>query len=429
MQFSPNIFLSFFFKELERKNIPYVILHSYEILPGEIASDVDFAVGMGDLPKLAEIQCLLTQRTGGTLAYSVEAHIFAFYSVIADPEDVNNFLQLDACSHYVEANCFFFSDRQLLENRKRFGNFFIPAPSIEFAYLLAKTLAKGKSLAERLPRLRELWQRDPVNAEQEFRKLFGTIEDSLDEWFSKPPEQWESLRPLLLKRKRFGLCYHVREVIRAVKRSTSPSGLHIALLGSDGSGKSTLLREIGALIEKPFFRKQSIFHFRPKVFEQQKNSEPDTNPHGKRPRGTLFGTAKLFYYFLDHLLGYFAKVFPRKVRNELIFFDRNFDDLLVDPKRYRFSRAGLLMHRLARLLPRADITFVLDASPKLVHARKPELTLDELQRQRMRFQQLAENNSSYVIVSADQPADAVAQSVCREVIQFLTDRERRRIGS
>lgn len=429
MQFSPNTFLSLFFAQLERLNIPYVILHSYENLPGEIATDVDFAVGARDLPKLAEIQRSFTQQAGGILAYSVESHIYSFYSVIVDPENINNFLQLDACGHYVEANCFFFSDEQLLKNRKRAGQFFIPAPSVEFAYLLVKALAKGKSISPRMQHLRELWQSDRVNTEREFRKLFGTIGGSLEEWFGKPTEEWEALRPLLIKRKRFGLCNHVREVFRAFRRMSAPTGLHIALLGPDGSGKSTLLDEIGPLLEKPFFRKRSLFHFRPKIFEQEKNSGAVTNPHGEPPRSLLFGIAKLFYYFLDHLIGYFVTVFPRKVRNELIFFDRNFDDLLVDPTRYRFSRAGLLAHLLARLLPRPDITFVLDASPELVHARKPELSLDELQRQRTRFRQLAKKNSAYVLVSADQAADKVAQTVCHEVVGFLASREKRRAGN
>ena len=36
--------MKLFFRELERRSIPYVILHSYEELPQRIVSDIDYAV-------------------------------------------------------------------------------------------------------------------------------------------------------------------------------------------------------------------------------------------------------------------------------------------------------------------------------------------------------------------------------------------------
>jgi len=337
-----------FFRELEERDIPYVILHSYEHFPEHVTSDVDYAVLTKDLSKLAGIQAALAERHGWRLAQAIEAHIYSLYTVLIDPEEPRAFLQLDACGHYVERNCFFVSDTGLLEHRRRFGGFYVPAPAAEFCYLLAKAVGKFQPLAPRLPHLRALWEQDPAKTEEQFRNLCGPIQGPLEEWFAKPPAAWELLGPVILRRNRFGWPDRAREAFRVWKRVRQPEGLHLAVLGPDGSGKSTLLERIAPLIERPFFRHRLVFHFRPNIFEPDKNDTPVTYPHALPPRNQIAGAAKLLYYFADHLAGYFIKVLPAKVRNELIIFCRSFDDLLIDPHRYRLAGTSWLARVLRR---------------------------------------------------------------------------------
>ena len=91
MRFSSNDFFRLFFSELERLDIPYVILHSYEGFPKHIVSDVDYAVRTSDLSKLASIQAGLAERHGWRLAQAIEAHIYALYTVLIDPEEPSAF--------------------------------------------------------------------------------------------------------------------------------------------------------------------------------------------------------------------------------------------------------------------------------------------------------------------------------------------------
>ncbi len=429
MRFSSSDFFRLFFKELERLGIPYVILHSYDRFPEEIGSDVDYAVLTGDLPNLAGIQSDLAEGQGWCLAHGIESHIYTYSSVVIDAKEPRSFLQLDACSHYVEGQCFFLEDTVLLNERRRLRDFYVPAPAIEFSYLLAKAFGKFQPIPPRLARLRDLWEREPAKTEEQFRNLCGTAQHTLAEWFDRPAADWERLRRVVLKRNRYGWRQRAGESLRSVNRVRRPAGLHLVLLGSDGSGKSTLLELIGPLLERPLFRRQLVFHFRPKVFEADKNVAPVTDPHGKPPRSRSAGLAKLFYYFADHLAGYFGRVLPAKVRNELIIFCRSFDDLLIDPRRYRLHNAGWLARLLAWVLPRADLTFVLDGEPEQLHARKPELSLEELRRQRMALKRLAANRPQHVLVSSAQPPEEVAREVCREVIGFLAQREKRRRGN
>jgi thymidylate kinase len=344
---------------------------------------------------------------------------------VINPHQPEEYLQLDACSHYVESHCFFFRDTELLAERRQHGNFYVAAPPMEFGYLLAKALCKGKAIAPKLARLKALWEREPEKTQERFQRLCGPGQGNLGEWFVRPAGDWERLREPLLKRHRFGLPDFSREALRRCKRIVRPEGLHLSVLGPDGAGKSTLIERLGPLLQRPFFRRCSVFHFRPRIFEKATDSSPVTNPHATQPRGRLAGIAKLFYYFADHLAGYFLKVLPAKVRNELVIFGRDFNDLLVDPLRYRL-RQGCLATFLAKLLPRADLTLILDAAPEEIISRKAELTVAELERQRDAFKNLVITTPHVVVISAGAAPEQVARTACAAVIHFLAERQKQR---
>src|ERR1044071_800464 len=426
MQFSSSDYFRLFFGELERQDVPYVLLHSYEQFPAQISSDVDFAIPTRDLPRLPRIQSDLAESHGWRLAQVIEAHIYALYSVVLDPKESRAFLQLDACGHYVENDCFFLSDKVILHDPRRFREFYIPAPPTEFAYLLSKSAAKAQPFAPRLARLRELWQSDPSKVEERFQELCGRGYGTLREWFSKSPSEWESLRPVLLRRHRFSLGNRMREACRILKRMAQPEGLHLAVLGPDGCGKSTLIDRVGPMIQQPIFRRQVVVHFRPKIFEGNRAEVPVINPHEKPPRGRFATFAKLLYYCSDNIIGHFIKVLPAKARDELIIFCRNFDDLLIDPRRYRLNALTRFTRWLRRLVPQPDLTFVLDADPEEIPLRKPELPLDEIGRQRSEFKLLAGDHRRYIVINAEAAPEAVASLVYGEVSAFLAAREKDR---
>jgi len=94
------------------------------------------------------------------------------------------------------------------------------------------------------------------------------------------------------------------------------------------------------------------------------------------------------------------------------------------PNRFRIARG----QTRTALLPRFDLTIILDAPAEIIHRRKPELPLDELKRQRTALRRLAAGNRRSVIVSTADRPDEVARAVCRHVIRFLAEREQRRFG-
>jgi energy-coupling factor transporter ATP-binding protein EcfA2 len=231
----------------------------------------------------------------------------------------------------------------------------------------------------------------------------------------------------MVSRNHFRLHYRCQEYKRLLRRIVRPIGIRIALLGPDGAGKSTLLPRLEALL-RPCVRGQRIVHFCPMMFRSLEHVVV-TEPHARPPRTTVMSWLKVFYYFLDHWLGFLVQELPGRVQGVCTIFDRDFDDLLVDLKRYRIQHVAPLIRFLRPALPRMDLTIVLDVSPEVSHQRKPELTIEELARQRTAYQALAAGDSSFAIVSAEQPPELVARDAAGDVILALGAREKRRAGS
>ena len=179
------------------------------------------------------------------------------------------------------------------------------------------------------------------------------------------------------------------------------------------------------MIGGPLFSRQLRFEFQPSFFKRRERGALASCPRENPPRKRIAAAVVLLCYAGAYLARYCATAWPAKVQNKLVIFDRSFDDIIIHPRRYRLSAAGWLARLLRRLLPRADLTLVLDAEPEQVHARKPELSLEDLRRQRAALQQLARDGRRYVLLYAEQPPDEMARVAYREVTRFLTERQNR----
>ncbi len=165
------------------------------------------------------------------------------------------------------------------------------------------------------------------------------------------------------------------------------AGLFVAVLGTDGTGKSAL---IAALSEHlgPRFAAVQPFHLRPRLVRPQHTAGP-WQPHARPPYGPVMSLVKLAAMLADYAGGYRLRLRPLLRRSTLVLFDRYYDDILVDPLRFRY-RAPLWPARLAaRAVPRPDLFLVLDCDEQSLMERKPELPPAELRRQIAGYRRLA----------------------------------------
>jgi thymidylate kinase len=163
----------------------------------------------------------------------------------------------------------------------------------------------------------------------------------------------------------------------------------VLIVGPDGSGKTAVIDQLHAMAEAAAVRVALVF-WRPKLI-------PGGLSYGhpvKRGEAALAGrgrgsTLKLLLTLLDYLVA--AATSWRRARSEgLLFVQRGWYDMVVDPNRYGLSpRLARFASLLGRLAPRPDVVAVLQGDAHAITARKPELSPEEIARQLEAWSRLA----------------------------------------
>jgi len=411
------------------------VLHSWQGLPDELPSDLDIAVHPGDRARLPFVFRRL-QNKGYLLVQCLNYFAQAYYFVFSWFEgETLKFVAVDAIFEHRRSGLISLSGEELLAGRGRFKEFWVASPAAEFAYLLAKRTWKRSvppSYAQRLKLLVEKLGR--AQAEKLAGKVFigklkakvveacsnGSLDRLLGRIGAQPWLTSLLRHPLGLVRFLFG------EALRVMRRSLQPTGLLVVVLGPDGAGKSTLVGRISRALG-PCFRRHRIFHWRPMVILPQKETGAAvTDPHHAPPRGTLGSIVALLGILLDYWLAYGLVLRPFLARTGLVVFDRYYQDLLIDPLRYRYSGPMWLAKLVSRFVPAPDLQFVVDAEDDVILSRKREVPPEELRRQREGYQQFTLGALGAIPVKTDRGIERTVEEATRFIVQFLTPRFQRR---
>jgi hypothetical protein len=204
------------------------------------------------------------------------------------------------------------------------------------------------------------------------------------------------------------------------------------VVGPDGSGKSTVAGELAALGQELCLR-TTHQHFSPGVLPRpgallRREVREWSTPHASCPHGQLNSVLLLGYFWLDFLLGSWVERLAQ-AQTALIVGERGWWDLAVDPRRYRLQVPSALVRALGRLLPRADLVLILDASAETIVARKSELPPAELTRQVQAWRYALPRNVRRAYIDASLSAREVVQAVREEVVGLMDERATSRLGS
>jgi thymidylate kinase len=109
-------------------------------------------------------------------------------------------------------------------------------------------------------------------------------------------------------------------------------------------------------------------------------------------------------------------------------FDRYYDDLLADSKRYRYGGPMWLARLVGRFIPKPDLFFFLDLPAEVAHARKPEVSLEEAKRLREHYLKLALSVPNVHVVDASRPLEEVVAEVEKIILRYLAARTEKYIS-
>jgi thymidylate kinase len=398
---------------LDDMQIRYAILGNTNSYPEKIESDVDFIVSTETYRNLEKYITDFCRLNNFTIFQKIEHESTACYFVLGQFDRITNnyfFFQLDFCHEFIRHGRFFLNSNELLQNiylHKSSVNFYRLNADYEFIYYFIKRIDKSKLESEHFEHLKNCWKTSNSEIRLLVSRFFSPeTADKVDQIFATGDFHLLSLSIIDLKKtlrqkNKVAPKYRLLDFKRTIKRITNKTGLVVAILGCDGTGKSTLINGLESNL-KLCYRLIEKKHLYPGLFLGTKRPEDISHddPHSNTPRNTLMSSLKLLFFFIEYFLGYWIKIYPKKVSSGLILFDRYFVDLFVDPKRYRHNGSGKLVWLVHQLIPKPDIWIILDAPTETVLKRKQEVTYTESERQRKKYKELESKLKNAFLVDA-----------------------------
>ncbi|MDQ3193098.1 MAG: hypothetical protein M3Q58_16050 [Bacteroidota bacterium] len=416
-------FFNIFFSLLNSSGIAYAITGRTENYPEIIHSDIDIIILNEDvhnfwsflrsLKELDWIQVISHENSG-------------HYCVVTIAIGNNHFfLKPDFCSDYFRNGLLFLKSKHLLINRIYDPRgFYLLAPNQEFIYYVLKKIDKGEISHEQWDHLKNNWFKDPNGCINTISSFFSTenqklIKDSFNNNnFRIFEDKILELKKDFKGNLKINLFHFFKKLKNRFERIVKPTGLVVAFMGPDGAGKTTIIEGVKLNIRE-VFRQTKQFHLFPK---ELKGNVPTTNPHSLKARGYVGSLAKLIYFAGLYNFGYFLKIFPLKVRSTLVIFDRYYQDILVDPKRYRHGAGKFWLKLMSFFVPKPDIWILLDAPADVIQQRKSEVTFEETYRQTKEYQILFGELKNAHVVNANQTSDLVIFDAEKIIIEYLKQR-------
>jgi thymidylate kinase len=188
--------------------------------------------------------------------------------------------------------------------------------------------------------------------------------------------------------------------------------LIICFLGPDGSGKSTVIE---LLKKESSFEEIHYFHLKP-IYKKKSSDKIVENPHRHKTYSPIKSYIKLIFLFFQYNIGWLKNILPLKNKSSLVIFDRYYDDILVDYKRYRYGGCSFAVNFIRFFIPKPDIYFILTADANIINNRKQEVSLEELKRQIKAYRNLADN-SKYINIDANKDPSEIISKITNIIIK------------
>lgn len=210
-------------------------------------------------------------------------------------------------------------------------------------------------------------------------------------------------------------------------------GYVIVVEGTDGSGKSTIINHISPILNECFHRYVFYSHLRPKaipdlgvILGKKSADEPEhvnSDPHGQKQSGILGSLIRWGYYMIDYTFGYLKKVCIQiHSKSKVFIFDRYYYDYYIDQKRSRTKLPNWILRFGEMLIAKPDLILCLGGDPEKIYARKPETSLQEVERQTNVLKHFCETHQNAVWIDTTTTIEQSCDDAMQAIVSMMSKR-------
>ena len=437
------------FNILNESNLDYCVQNKYEIMPEKIPSDIDMMYRNCSEKDLDSIIYKISKKTGLLITQKIVQDYFEYTYILSYPIPRERFqLQLDfykVISHKNHHNILFAKD--LLDNKIKYKNFFIPSQKDEIRYIIVRRSLKKDFNEDHLKKLNMLLKDDRMEKMIMIKDFFGDdVKNVMEKLLNTEDidvffENYKVFEKSILKKQKDN--YKIKDRIKYIifkvknytfKRILKPCGFSVAFIAPDGAGKTTIINNINKTCTGSFYGINN-YYFRPRVLKNlgyyniispHEEMTQNNNPHEHKLNGKLKSLIRFFYYNLDFIIGMNLKIRLQKIRKQLIIFDRYYYDYYLDLKRYQYSFNKIWVKVFDYIIPKPDLILLLDADENIILSRKQELELNEVIEQRNAMKELSKRKR-FCIVDCNLSIEEVTNFVTRKILEEQTLNTRKKM--
>jgi hypothetical protein len=423
-------FLAALFRALKAGGVRFCVLRNYEGFPeNNIGSDVDFLIDPRSLPgAIRALHSIPGIRVTGYSERSWVAH--AFVEGVSPAPGIRA-LQVDFLWLLNwKGQPYLLTDAVLeaaIPRQAGSLEFLVPSPVHEAISSLFASLLVGGWLKEKYyPRVRQTFTAQRTEAITSLSPQFGVkistrVVDSiiggdrqklLD--CIRPLRRTLLLRNLLHKHFRCILAagrYYVGELVV----DYSPEVLEtVCVMGADGCGKAEIIAKLMPLLEysAKFVEKRDL---RPRVSFGPTSLQVASSVDllSQAPNGSAISVASVALWLLEEWLGQFTN----KRNLTLSLRQSYYQDLAVNPHRFRYGGPKWFVRFAGKLAPSPDLWILLDPGSKESESKK-QLPAEML-RQLEAYRAFVKTRKRYIVLDANLPLDDLVNRAYDAIINAL----------
>jgi thymidylate kinase len=437
------------FEIINNSGLDYCVQNKYDQMPDQIPSDIDIMYRNASEEFLDGVMQIISEQTGLLITQKVVHDYYQYtyiFSIQAPQQEFR--LQLDfyyALSFRKYTNLM--PGKEMLESKRLYrGLFYIPSEYCELKYIWMRRTIKKDLSHEHINKARVLYNTNPKLFASKLKDDFGErlsaviieiISTGNIELFFKTLPLFKSTMKRI-SRENTSLSFYINLVAFTIFkvvpfRIFHTVGMSVAFIAPDGAGKSSVISYVRESCSGSFYGVETLY-FRPHLLRNlgaynviNANYEKSSNPcpHNVAKNSVFKSLVRYMFYNMDFVLGWLFKIWPLKIRKNLIVFDRYYYDYYADILRYAYNMPKNLPKAFEWLIPRPDVIILLTGDPTTISSRKKELTAEETEYQINRYRLYLKRNANCVEVNVDQPLDKVCNDVTKIILQKSAERVNR----